>query len=35
MFAHSDFSGDTVKAGLRMRPTQVLIFGNPKADRSN
>lgn len=35
MFVHIDFSGEAVKAGLRMRPTQVLIVGNPKAGRSN
>ncbi len=31
VFAHIDFSGDAAKVGLRMRPTQLLIFGNPKS----
>ncbi len=31
MFARIDFSGDAEKAGLRMRPAQLLIFGDPKA----
>jgi uncharacterized protein (DUF302 family) len=31
VFARIDFSGDAVKAGLSMPPTQMLIFGNPKA----
>jgi uncharacterized protein (DUF302 family) len=31
VFAHIDFSGDAAKAGLRMRATQLLIFGNPKS----
>jgi len=31
VFARIDFSGDAGKAGLTMRPTQMLIFGNPKA----
>jgi uncharacterized protein (DUF302 family) len=31
VFAHIDFGGDAEKAGLKMRPTQMLIFGNPKA----
>ena len=31
VFALIDFSGDAAKVGLRMRPTQLLIFGNPKA----
>lgn len=30
-FARIDFSGDAGKAGLRMNPTRLLIFGNPKA----
>jgi uncharacterized protein (DUF302 family) len=30
LFANIDFSGDAEKAGLQMRPTQLLIFGNPK-----
>lgn len=31
VFARIDFSSDAAKAGLSMRPTQLLIFGNPKA----
>lgn len=31
IFAHIDFSGDAARAGLSMRPEQMLIFGNPKA----
>ena len=31
VFALIDFSGDAAKVGLRMRPTQLLIFGNPKS----
>ena len=31
IFARIDFSGDAAKVGLQMRPTQLLIFGNPKA----
>jgi len=31
VFALIDFTGDAAKVGLRMRPTQLLIFGNPKA----
>jgi len=31
VFARIDFSGDAQKVGLTMRPTQLLIFGNPKA----
>jgi uncharacterized protein (DUF302 family) len=30
VFAHIDFSGDAERAGLAMRPEQMLIFGNPK-----
>jgi uncharacterized protein (DUF302 family) len=30
IFALIDHSGETEKAGLKMRPTQLLIFGNPK-----
>ena len=30
VFARIDFSGDAARAGLRMRPEQLLIFGNPK-----
>src|SRR5271156_3249478 len=31
VFALIDHSGEAEKAGLDMRPAQVLIFGNPKA----
>jgi uncharacterized protein (DUF302 family) len=31
IFARIDFSGDAQKAGLKMNPTRLLIFGNPKA----
>jgi uncharacterized protein (DUF302 family) len=31
LFARIDHSGEAQKAGLTMRPTQLLIFGNPKA----
>jgi uncharacterized protein (DUF302 family)/uncharacterized membrane protein YidH (DUF202 family) len=31
LFALIDHSGEAEKAGLQMRPTKVLIFGNPKA----
>ena len=31
VFARVDFSGDAARAGLHMRPEQMLIFGNPKA----
>jgi uncharacterized protein (DUF302 family) len=31
VFARIDFSGDAAKAGLTMPPTQMLIFGSPKA----
>ncbi|HTS51820.1 MAG TPA: DUF302 domain-containing protein [Burkholderiales bacterium] len=31
IFARIDFSGDAARNGLEMRPTQMLIFGNPKA----
>ena len=30
IFAHIDFSGDALRAGLDLRPEQLLIFGNPK-----
>ena len=30
IFARIDFSGDAGRAGLHMRPEQLLIFGNPK-----
>jgi uncharacterized protein (DUF302 family) len=31
VFARIDHSGEAKKAGLGLRPTQLLIFGNPKA----
>ncbi len=31
IFALVDHSGEAERAGLKMRPTQLLIFGNPKA----
>ena len=31
VFARIDFSADAARAGMRMRPEQMLIFGNPKA----
>jgi uncharacterized protein (DUF302 family) len=31
IFTRIDFSGDAGRAGLSMRPEQLLIFGNPKA----
>jgi uncharacterized protein (DUF302 family) len=31
VFARIDFGGDAARAGLQMPPTQMLIFGNPKA----
>jgi uncharacterized protein (DUF302 family) len=31
ILARIDHSGDAAKAGLSMRPTQLLIFGNAKA----
>ena len=31
VFARVDHSGEAEKAGLKMRPTQLLVFGNPKA----
>jgi uncharacterized protein (DUF302 family) len=31
IFALIDHSGEAEKAGLKLRPTQLLIFGNPKA----
>lgn len=30
VFARIDFSGDPQRAGLKMRSTRLLIFGNPK-----
>jgi uncharacterized protein (DUF302 family) len=31
ILAHIDHSGDAARVGLKMRPTELLIFGNPKA----
>src|SRR5581483_2249684 len=31
LFALVDHSGEAEKAGMRMRPTKLLIFGSPKA----
>ncbi|MFY9724439.1 MAG: DUF302 domain-containing protein [Bryobacteraceae bacterium] len=31
LFALVDHSGEAAKAGMEMRPTKLLIFGNPKA----
>ena len=31
VFAHIDHAGAARKVGLSLRPTQVLIFGNPRA----
>jgi uncharacterized protein (DUF302 family) len=31
LFACIDFSADAARAGLAMRPEQLLLFGNPKA----
>jgi uncharacterized protein (DUF302 family) len=31
LFARIDFSGDAGRAGLTMRPMQMLLFGNPVA----
>jgi len=31
LFAMVDHSGEAAKVGLRLRPTKLLIFGNPKA----
>src|SRR5882724_4158708 len=31
LFALVDHSGEAEKAGMKMRPTKLLIFGNPKA----
>jgi uncharacterized protein (DUF302 family) len=31
VFARINFSGDAEKAGLKMHPAQLLIFGNPRA----
>ena len=31
VFARIDHSGEAAKVGMKMRPTQLLIFGNPKS----
>ncbi len=31
LFALIDHSGEAEKAGLKMRPTKLLVFGNPKS----
>ena len=31
VFARIDFAADAANAGLKMPPTQLLVFGNPKA----
>jgi uncharacterized protein (DUF302 family) len=31
VFARIDFSADAAAAGLRLRPTRLLVFGNPRA----
>jgi uncharacterized protein (DUF302 family) len=31
VFARFNFSGDAAKAGLTMKPSQMLVFGSPKA----
>jgi uncharacterized protein (DUF302 family) len=31
IFALIDHSGEAIKGGMKMRPTKLLIFGNPKA----
>jgi uncharacterized protein (DUF302 family) len=31
VFARVDHSGEAEKVGLRMRPTQLIVFGSPKA----
>jgi len=31
IFAHLDFTADASRAGLTMRPEQLLIFGNPRS----
>lgn len=33
IFARVDHSGEAEKVGLKMPPTQLLIFGNPKGER--
>ena len=31
LFCRIDHSGEAEKAGLKMRPTQVIVFGSPKS----
>lgn len=31
IFAHIDFSADAARAGLTLRPEQLIVFGNPQA----
>jgi uncharacterized protein (DUF302 family) len=31
LFARIDFAGDAQRAGLAMQPSQLLVFGNPRA----
>ena len=31
IFARIDFAGDAERAGIAMKPTRLLIFGNPRA----
>ena len=31
VFSHVDHSGEAEKVGLKMRPTQLIVFGSPKA----
>jgi uncharacterized protein (DUF302 family) len=31
IFARIDFSGDAARAGMKLAPMQMLLFGNPKA----
>jgi uncharacterized protein (DUF302 family) len=31
LFAHIDFSSDAQREGLAMQPSQLLVFGNPRA----
>jgi len=31
VFATIDFTGDAKRAGMKMKPTRLLIFGNPRA----
>jgi uncharacterized protein (DUF302 family) len=33
IFARIDHSGEAEKVGMKMRPTQLIIFGSPKGGR--